>query len=77
MVSELQKTLKFVPNDYCEGLDLLSLEAPKTVDYVVVVTLVSIAVAVLIVTVICLVIRKKIIKKNSDVLEASKKNNNV
>ena len=68
MVSELQKTLKFEPNAYCEGLDLTDLAAPRTIDYVFVVAFVSIVVAVLIVVLVCLAIKKKIIKKNSDML---------
>ena len=68
MVSELQKTLKFVPNPYCKGLDLLALEAPRTVDYVVVVVLVTIAVIIAVVVIISLLLIKRIKKKNADII---------
>lgn len=70
MVSELQKTLKFEPNAYCESLDLLDLDAPKTVDYVIVVILSTILVAIVIIALVCLAIRKKILKKNADIIAA-------
>ncbi len=68
MVSELQKTLKFVPNSHCEGLDLLALEVPRTVDYVVVVVLSTIAVIIAAVIIVSLLLVKRIKKKNADII---------
>ena len=73
MVSELQKTLKFEPNAYCESLDLLDLNAPRTVDYVAIVVLSTVFVAIIIIAFVCLALRKKILKKNADVIGAQNK----
>lgn len=69
MVSELQKSLEFEPNAYGSSLDLLSLDAPRTVDYVVIVTVASVLVAVAVVAIVVLVLIRRIKKKNADILD--------
>lgn len=71
-VSKLQESLKFAPNDYCKSLDLTELEAPKTVDYVVVVAIVSIALAIGVVVLVCLLLVRRIKKRNADILGTTK-----
>ena len=68
MVSELEESLKFVPNEFYKSLDLTSLAAPKTVDYVIVVAVVGILVAVLAVALVAVALIVKIRRRNADVL---------
>jgi hypothetical protein len=72
-VSALQKSLRFITNEYCESLNFNDLKAPRVVDYVIVVIRVSIAVCVAVVVVIALVAVKRIKKKNADVLGTKSK----
>ena len=58
MVEELSDSLKFVPNEYFNTLDILNLKAPKQTDPVIVITLTSVGIAVMgAATAIVLVVR--------------------
>lgn len=74
MVNEVKESLDFIPNDYGASLDITSLEEPKTVDFVVVNTVVAVVSAVLIAVMVSVVFIVRIKRKNADIL--SKKTDN-
>lgn len=63
-VNELQRSMSFVPNDYCKSLDILDLDAPGQIDVPVIVTVCVIVAAIAISAFVVIIIVRKVKNKN-------------